>query len=638
MSLRHPLFSFCAVLVCVVLVAFLSTTPAVAEVPSVEKALVYTPIQEGVDYAQPSKNDIPRCAISPQKTGGSAGWIVTGPDGTIIRKFTDTNADNRVDQWCYYKDGLEVYRDVDANFNRKPDQYRWFNTAGCRWGIDTNEDGKIDRWQVISAEEAAAETVAALAAGDWPRLQALVLSPEEAKSLGLGQQKLDALLQKLATVQKNFEAAVKSPKPLAASARWLQSSGGMPGVVPAGTDGSQKDLMVYENIAAVFQAGGESGEVLLGTLVRVGDAWRLIDAPHLAAGDQASVAGGFFFAPVVGARPKVGGAAGPDQQSQALLAELEQIDQTLAKTTAPAEQATLQARRADLLEKVAEAVDSPANRAMWYHQLADTVGAAVQTGSYPDGAKRLGQLFDKLAANPNDKNLAAYVRFRQIMADYGLSFQAPKPDYEKIQKTLIENLVKYVETYPTAPEAPEAMLQLAMTLEFTGNDEEAKKWHEKIVQTAPGSPVAAKARGAWTRLDSVGKTISVSGNTPTGQKVNLADYRGKAAVLVQYWATWCEPAKADMAALKELVGKYGGQFRVIGVSLDGRLADLQTYLKENPLPWPQIYEQGGLDSRPANELGILTVPTMILVDKDGKVISRNISVAELDKQLKTMMR
>ena len=48
--------------------------------------------------------------------------------------------------------------------------------------------------------------------------------------------------------------------------------------------------------------------------------------------------------------------------------------------------------------------------------------------------------------------------------------------------------------------------------------------------------------------------------------------------------------------------------------------DLDAYLKEHPLPWPQIFEKGGLDSRPANELGILTVPTMILIDGNGKVV------------------
>jgi hypothetical protein len=61
-------------------------------------------------------------------------------------------------------------------------------------------------------------------------------------------------------------------------------------------------------------------------------------------------------------------------------------------------------------------------------------------------------------------------------------------------------------------------------------------------------------------------------------------------------------------------------------------------MKSNRLPWPQLYEQGGLDSRLANELGILTLPTMLLVDKQGKVINRNLHVTELERELKAALR
>ena len=58
--------------------------------------------------------------------------------------------DNVVDTWSYYKNGLEVYRDGDLNFNGKADQYRWFHTGGSRWGLDKNEDGKLDASDIKS--------------------------------------------------------------------------------------------------------------------------------------------------------------------------------------------------------------------------------------------------------------------------------------------------------------------------------------------------------------------------------------------------------------------------------------------------------------------------------------------------------
>ena len=93
-----------------------------------------------------------------------------------------------------------------------------------------------------------------------------------------------------------------------------------------------------------------------------------------------------------------------------------------------------------------------------------------------------------------------------------------------------------------------------------------------------------------------------------------------------------------MATLKELWNKYGRSFVIIGVSLDNNVKDLNAYLAENPLPWPQIYEEGGLDSRPANALGILTVPTMILVDQQGTVVSRNIAIADVESEVKKLVK
>ena len=93
-----------------------------------------------------------------------------------------------------------------------------------------------------------------------------------------------------------------------------------------------------------------------------------------------------------------------------------------------------------------------------------------------------------------------------------------------------------------------------------------------------------------------------------------------------------------MPALKELMTKYGQSFTVLGVSLDTNAKDLNAYLAENRLPWPQIYEEGGLDSLPANQLGILTLPTMILVDQEGKVVNRNIAIADVEAEVKKLLK
>src|SRR5262249_30319435 len=127
-----------------------------------------------------------------------------------LRRFMDTTGEKRADGrthtdiWSYYKDGVEVYREIDTNYNDKPDQYRWFNTGGSKWGIDANEDGKIDSWRTISAEEAAQEAFAAVANRDLARLKALFISDAELTGLKLPDAHLAKIRDNLAKSQSRF--------------------------------------------------------------------------------------------------------------------------------------------------------------------------------------------------------------------------------------------------------------------------------------------------------------------------------------------------------------------------------------------------------------------------------------------------
>lgn len=605
--------------------------------PSVQQALKLAPMQQGVDFDQPTAQEAAKCKINVRKIGDRAGWVVEGPDELVLRKFVDTNGDNVVDQWCYFKDGLEVYRDIDADFDGKADQYRWFHTGGTRWGLDKNEDGKVDAWKVISAEEVTAEVVSALASRSTERFAPLVLTREELDSLGLGKEKAQQVAERIARLATEFKALAPRQKDVTAETRWVQFSAAKPGIVPAGTDGSTKDVRVYENVVAIVQTGEKHSQVQIGTLVEVGDAWRLIDLPQVAGDGQAELAASGFFFQVSMTRRSRPSEIGTNDESQELLAELEKLDGAAEQATTPKQQAELNARRVELLKKIAEQARSPQDRAMWLRQAADMVSAAVQSGTFPEGVKRLEELARELEGNAADKDLAAYVKFRQLTAAYGLDLQAPKADFAKIQAQWLKDLEGFVADYPTSPDAAEAMLQLAIAQEFAGEEDKAKQWYGRVVRDFPDCSSAKKAAGARIRLDSVGKTITLRGKSHAGGVIDLAKYRGR-VVLIQYWATWCEPCKHDMPALKELVSKYGRSLSVIGVSLDRSRKDLVDYLANNRLPWQQIFEEGGLDSEPANQLGILTLPTMILVDQQGKVVSRNISTAELEAELKKLIR
>lgn len=611
--------------------------PAVAAGPTAEQALQLVPVQDGVDYAKPTTAEASKCTISVRKFDGKVGWVVEDPQGLTLRKFVDTNGDNIVDQWSYYKDGIEVYRDIDSDFNGKADQYRWFQTAGTRWGIDKNEDGKIESWKVISPEEASAEVVAALATRNSDRFAALLLTPEELKSLGLGKERAQRLEEKLANLAKEFRALLSQQKTITKDTQWAQFSASRPGIVPIGTDGATRELKVYENVVAIVDAGGKSGQVGIGTLIQVGDAWRLIDLPQLTEETADNARSGFFFATLHVNRSEAGTADASSEDMQKTLGDLETLDKSAAANMTPAEHAKYTAKRAAILEKIAQQCRTPQDRGAWRRQLADMLSAAVQQGTYPDGAKELASLFEKVSKDEKDNDVAAYVRFRQLTAEYGLALQAPKVDFAKVQTEWLKTLETYVGAYPKSPDAAEAMLQLAIAQEFAGQEEDAMKWYGRITADFPDAPAAQKASGAKTRIGSVGKPLAITGKGANGSPVDTTRLRGK-AVLIQYWATWSDASKADIPAIKDLLKKYPGALTVVGVNLDNDPKAVGAFLAEAKLPWPQIWEEGGLDSRPANQLGIVSVPTMILLDPQGKVIDRNIQTADIEPELKKLVK
>ncbi len=604
--------------------------------PTAQQALRLTPIQDGVPYDQAGDVDVKTCTIRAEKVDGQTGWIVRTADGQILRRFADTNGDNVVDSWSYYQSGLETYRDIDANFNGKADQYRWFHTAGARWGLDQNEDGRIDRWRFISAEEVAAEVIEALKKRDTQRFTSLILTSKELQSLGLGANREKDLAAQIKAAPQAFKTLIAQQKQISSATKFLSFGGAQPGLVPAGTAGSSKDLVVYENVAALAETQGKSHQVNIGTLVSVGQVWRLIGVPQVASHDELAASGYFFQTSLrrtAGLEPQQ--PSGPTEKVQQMMNELEQLDRKVTAAT-PSEQQKFNAQRCDLLERLAEASKGTPERAQWVRQMADMASAAAQSGNFPQGVERLKDLETQLNKSREDKPLLAYVKFRRLSADYGLALQAPKADYAKIQEQWLGDLEGFVDAHPRSPDSAEAMLQLAITHEFAGDDDQSKSWYSRILKEFPTATPAKKAAGAKRRLESVGKAIPLRGRTIRGKTLDLARLRGK-TVLIQYWATWCEPCKADMVELKKLQARYAKKgFIVLGVNLDNEPRDLVTFLKKNPLPWHQLYEPGGLESRFANEMGILTLPTMFLVDAKGRVVNRNIHVGELETELRKL--
>ncbi|QDT06626.1 Thiol-disulfide oxidoreductase ResA [Rubripirellula lacrimiformis] len=610
---------------------------AVAASPSPVSALALKPVQDGVDFETVTPDVAAKCSVNDIDRKGWFGWEVVSPDGMMLRRFADTNGDKKIDLWSYYKFGVEVYRDVDEDFNGKADQYRWLGTGGTRWGMDDDEDGRIDRWKQISAEEVSAELVAALRDADAARFARLLITADELKSLGLGKEKTELLSAKADRAARDFQGLAKRQSSVGSKARWVQFAASPPGIVPEGTDGSTSDVMVYENAVAMFEESDKGGQLLVGTLIRSDDAWRLVELPSVG-GDGEAIAQttGNFFTPGGSGIANGAAAGGIGEATQRLVTALESVDGKLAEATNKSDIAKLHGQRADVIEDLISNAEGDAVRDSWVRQLVDTLSLAIQSGAYPDGMERLRKVSPRFGSK--DEQLAAYADYQAISTEYVLR-QTPEADFAEVQKWYLEALTGFVDRYPRTPETAQAYLQLALSKEFEDKEAEALDYYKKVAAAFPGTDAGEKAAGAARRLDSVGRRIELEGGTIDGKSFSLASLRGK-PVVVHYWATWCEPCKQDMKLLRRLQAAYQrAGLQLVGVNVDATGESAAAYLRENPLPWVQMFEPGGLESsRLAKTLGVQTLPTMMLIDADGKVVRHNVRAAELDEELTSMLK
>jgi peroxiredoxin len=261
--------------------------------------------------------------------------------------------------------------------------------------------------------------------------------------------------------------------------------------------------------------------------------------------------------------------------------------------------------------------------------------AKVKSGVTQDDYISYGNLFKANEAKKQD----IVNKFNAAQASGDMkTMEDMRANYEKAEKELETDIRSFIKSRPNSAVAAYAIFANFQNNPSISDLEEMYKMLSPELRESKFGKLALE-RVDKVRGTSIGyKAIDFTQNDVNGNPVALSSFTGK-YVLIDFWASWCGPCRAENPNVVEAYNEFKSKgFDILGVSLDSAKDKWLKAIEKDKLTWTQVSDLKGWSNEVAVKYGIQSIPSNLLLDKEGKILAKNLRGEELKAKLAELLK